>query len=403
MLIHEATLTYGALSILRDKTDALNRRAERLGLDPIVIDVVTIETAIEEDEAGIEHTVEYYCIEVHGKQPRINGWGVIARIEFTGGGNLVHTAPGVDSINLKYRTIGNVCEHCNTQRNRNDVIVIQHEDGRELVVGRNCLADYIRTEDASGLIEFAQLRDKYNELVDAAERDYEEGISDGRIIPSLSIETVLQAASLCIRKIGWTSGSKAYEEERTSTRDDVRMLLCSPRTSRTYIEFVRRYDLHTCEQDKELAAKALEWVRNIPADTDSDYLYNIRTICSGECIHPDKLGYAVSVIPAYKRDIERRAERKETNTDKQFVGEVGKRLRDLPVTVKRIRSTEGQYGVTTIIAFESDGNDLTWFASGDKTGDFEEGTSYTVDATVKKHEDDARYGKQTIVNRVRVK
>ena len=172
-------LTLGAVARLRDKVDRLNNRAARLGLEPLTITVGPAVPVKRESPCGVDYTVWFCDTEVSGVAPRINGWEIVARIEFTDSGNLVHVAPHIESVDNKYRTIGNECHHCNTKRRRNDLVVIRHSDGREKVVGRNCLADFIRTDDAEGLLLYAA----YSAELSVSDCDEDEDYRGGRVKP----------------------------------------------------------------------------------------------------------------------------------------------------------------------------------------------------------------------------
>ena len=408
--ITSGKVTAGGLELLKDKVEQLNRRATRLGVAPMTVAVVGRELVEQSHPCGVKFSREYLTVEVQGVAPRINGWEVAARIEFTEAGNLVHVAPGAGSVQESWRTVSNKCEHCNTNRRRNDLIAIRHEDGREIVVGRNCLADYIRTTSADGLIAYAVSLSEFGTLVMSAESEFWGADRAGEATETL--DTILKFASLCIRKLGWASGTMARNDitgRTVSTADNVRQLLYPPRNAAAYEDWqkwVNDNDLYANEHDAGEVVLANEWLATLPENPDNEYLHNLRVLRDLGYIQYSKMGYAVSIIIAARKAREEETRRKEfakSNADKTFVGEVGKRMRDLPVTVKRLRSTEGAYGVTTIITFENDGNDITWFATGDKTESFKEGEALNIDATVKDHKDDARYGKSTIVNRVTVK
>lgn len=80
----------------------------------------------------------------------------------------------------------------------------------------------------------------------------------------------------------------------------------------------------------------------------------------------------------------------------EWVGEVGKRLTGLKLTVVFVKNIESEWGVSTIHKMKDvDGNMFTWFSSS-KT--LELGKSYSMNGTVKKHEE-FRDEKQTTLTR----
>lgn len=401
-----ATLTDNALAILSGKVDELNKRAARNGLEPLTLRVLGRNEVRDTYPNGVDRIDYTNDVELTGVSPRIDGWQVIARIEFTDNGNLVHVAPSIGNIDNKYRTIDNRCDHCNTRRRRNDVIVLRNDDGSEICVGRNCVADFIRDADADALIDFAKLLGNLESMVNEA---CEEDMGGGeREVIAYPLVSVLQNASIVIRKIGWVSATKAREEDVVSTKENVSALLNPPRNAialHDWEKWVRKLNLVVTDFDKELAARALEWVRNVEPG-DSDYLHNIKLLALSDTVAHDKLGYVVSIISAYQRETNKQVERA-ARPESVYYGVAGKRNRNIQAECKGLRSFDGYYGVTTMVKFEAyiDGKvaPIVWFASGDRTPDFEVGEEYTFDATVKKHEEHETYGKQTIVNRVTVR
>lgn len=68
----------------------------------------------------------------------------------------------------------------------------------------------------------------------------------------------------------------------------------------------------------------------------------------------------------------------------QYVGEIGERLRSIPVVFEKVITFEGKYGVGKVYRFNADGAQLSWFTEVEK--DLEEGAEYVLSGTVKKHE-----------------
>lgn len=86
--------------------------------------------------------------------------------------------------------------------------------------------------------------------------------------------------------------------------------------------------------------------------------------------------------------------------DLTYVGEIGEKLKKVPVTYTRHNSFCGRYGLTNIYEFkDGDMNHLVWFTAKDI--DFEVGDILYLDGTVKEHKD---YNgiPQTIVTRCKL-
>jgi len=183
--------------------------------------------------------------------------------------------------------------------------------------------------------------------------------------------------------------------------------------------------LSPTELNVQLAKEALEWCQNISdAEVEkSDYLYNIRTVARAGSIDSRLIGYAASIIPAYKRHLEGVVARKreaEARLLSNWVGEIGKRLEDIEVTVLAQRDFTSDYGTSTLVTMADDaGNRYKWWSScGGLTVkvDFDNQISYDptfvgqvrsadvgervrIKGTVKKHES-YKDTKETVLSRV---
>jgi len=392
MIQHTGTLTNNEFEKLRKEIDQLNQRADRLGMPRITVRIASVDKVTRTNEFGFDYVIEKINVEVTGSIPVIDGWTPVARIEPTEAGNLVHAAPGA-ATNPKWRTTNMNCDHCHTNRNRKDVVILRHIDGREIQVGRNCLADFLRDADAAGLIELAT---QICELKIGGEEDDCYAYYNGEPVDEL--DTFIRATIAVIRTCGFLGRTKANDQGRMATCDIVRVFL-HPQNEADR-KFLRELGITISDLDKEQAEKVIEWAKTAEG---SDYLDNLRIIANLGVVSSSHAGYAASMVIAYLNAMDKLAKAAERKAEvRTQIGEVGQRLRDLNVTVKRIRSTESQWGVTTIITFDLPGNvELTWFASGDKTQDWIVGESYKIDCTVKGHKDDEKWGVSTIVNRVK--
>lgn len=395
---YTGTVTPAGLGKIREFVARMNKRADKLNLAPLKIDVLDKREETKENKAGFPVTKVVYDIALEGQIPCVEGWKPVAAIEFTPAGNLVHVAPEAELIG-DYRNVNNGCDHCGTVRSRKDVVVLQNGT-EEKVIGRNCLADFLRTANAEGVIEIMDwLANLPKELAKGDDDDWRD-IRGGESVDNLL--DYLTATSVIVRKFGFLGRSKADINGGTPTVDYVETLLHPWHDDHN--KWIRNNELYCDEKDKELANKVIEWAVNI--EDDSDYLQNLRVIARNGFVGRKHRGYAASMITAYLRaqDQLRKAEaRVAKQVELTQIGEPGQRLKGLKATVKRVRTLESEWGVTTLIAFNLPGNvELTWFATGDKTRDWEEGVEYTIDCTVKEHLEDEKWGRSTRVNRVKV-
>ena len=391
----KATLSKPALDILTEKVENLNKRAVKNNLPLMGLNVREV-GFVPFYGTGFGNSQIMFNVELSGCIPRINGWGLVARIEFTNTiGAIVKIVPGVDDDGsfAKYRDEQGNCEHCNTNRRRNDVFVVEHTDGRRKVVGRNCLADFIRTNDVAGLIARAKALEEWT----CEYFESEGGRSGGKAYVPLA--SYVSTVSMLVRKFGWASRTACKDTDEQSTADCADYYYNA--TGHKHNEWVKKNELYTSDNDKELAENAIKWASEVDA-SKSEYLDVIKRIAQSGEFEWKLDGYVASIICAYQKDLDRQAKLANSNKSKGFIGKPKERIRDLLVTVVRVRYFEGNYGTRTIVAMEHKLTDdsvapITWFASGSK--DFEEGTDYNLTATIKEHTEDNNWGKQTIVQR----
>ena len=72
------------------------------------------------------------------------------------------------------------------------------------------------------------------------------------------------------------------------------------------------------------------------------------------------------------------------NSEGEYLGEIGERLRNIPVVFEKMVTFEGNYGLAHIYKFKAEGAQLSWFTECIK--DLEEGEQYVLSGTVKKQE-----------------
>jgi hypothetical protein len=326
------------------------------------------------------------------------------------GSVVLRTVPGQDELPETYRTATNVCDHCGTARRRLETFVLLHEDGSYKQVGRQCLRDFLGIDPEAMLRWVTFVRD----ISAGADEDYyAEG---GRHVYRTGVEYFLAVTSLLVRRQGWVSRSVARERGETgdvvrATADDVTEYIFG--TGKIAEDFRKEVGDLT-DFDNRRAAEALAWVRGMASTSGlSEYLYNLVTVTKGDTVEMANFGLVASAIAAFQRAQEKAEQRARENagrTPSQFVGEVGKR-EVFTATVKSVKTFDSDFGVRTMVRFEdAAGNTLVWWTGevamaytpdgvGTGEAEFAEGQTYTVKATVKKHETYKGFN-QTVVSRV---
>jgi hypothetical protein len=417
----------GNISRLQERVEKLNKRAARLGVPEIRLELGERETvytcsvdygpAVSNDPRAwdrphsmsklVVHAHERCTAELAGEPPRLAGWSFVAVIDHLSNGAVTRYPLCEVEVDLKqFRGADATCDHCQTKRQRHETFVVVHEDGRLMRVGRNCIADFLGHQDPAKLIGHLNIwASIFAELDDC----YEGGMGTGE--RRLYLAEFLAHVAREMRQNGWLSRGKAYEQGSVhfATADCAETgywdALAPGLLSRN-----RREQIQTTKEDAERGAKAIEWVRALTdVDVqDSDYLWNLRAVCQDDHIRPKKSGLAASVIVSAERAFEKALEReREAQKSNEHLGSKKERL-TLELTLVAYRELESDWGVSCMHRFEDPaGNCLVWFATNpsfipvDKYGKrgMEVGETLTLAATVKAH-DEYKGRKQTKVTRV---
>lgn len=366
------------LEWLKGKIEKLNKKAEKLGCEPITLEVIDEKFEPKNDE-GTEFE-KFLVVEIKGQKPMINGWTFVATLEHSHEhGNIVRTVPG-ESVPEEYRTVEPRCDHCQTRRYRKDTFLVRNEQGEIKQVGRNCLKDFLGHSDPHHIAEYAEMLIELEEWAN----DYtpHTGVRDDRYI---DLKTYLTYVAECIRRFGWVSRVRAYEYEEESTAN---------RALREMFPFNPRYrEVFPGEEAKQLAEAALVWARE-EMEPNNDYLHNLKVLVSSGVIEWRDTGLAASIIIAYQKAKEKKKQREKS----EHIGEVGERI-EVDVVVEKVHVFENDWGTTKLHRFKDDkGNVIVWFASNEL---LEEGKNYKIRGTVREHSE-YRGVKQTVLTRCKV-
>lgn len=379
--IREASLSTFAAGMAK-----LEKTATKLDVPPMTYEVIGRETQTKSYELpnGTRETFEeeWLTIAVHGESPRLpGGWHFLGAIEHLEGGNLLH---GDDAALSAYRTAAADCQHCGFKRNRRKTVVLRSEDGTLTQVGSACLKDFLgyhgNPERLAWLADAA---------LDAVLAEVDEEAMSGGFGGELATPTdvFLAAVSATVRVHGWVPKS-AYRG--TPTAELVRYVLGLSRPYGDDHELRAMIDAVTVTDEDRAEAQAVkDWSNSIPADTDNNYLGNVRVSLAGSYVLARHFGIAASAVSA-RRKTEETAKAREIAEGKRaasaFVGTVGAR-ETFTVTVLFVRSFETDYGTKYLVEMEDEnGNVLKTFSTGDFGYRAERGDSYTIKGTVKSHE-----------------
>lgn len=381
---------------LEKRLKALNRKAERIGAEPITLtrtEEVGIESYVTDTYSTRALKFQHRYVILTGTTPKIEGFTMIAALAHTDAGTLVHRVPMMmlgdekiySEINLsEYTDAEPHCDHCNKIRSRNNTYIMHEEATGEIKqIGRTCLRDYTGSNNPE---QIAKLLEYVWEWMRGASAHGEQPIVPTRDFLAHAAVLARGNNGYYRKGLGWNAWSN-YFDAAQDRRDKRGPLYVTP-----------------VEGDYDLADRTLAWGRDMEPQTN-EFMENLRKTISVDAV-ADKtqgiLGYAPT---AYQKATDqlaaKKAEAEQVAAD--FIGSPGVRL-TRKLTVERIRQMASAYAegyVPMYIMKDEFGNPVKWFASSWSAG-MKEGGTYLVKATVKKHDDHEKFGKSTLITRAKV-
>lgn len=363
------------------RLEKLARKAAKNGNPDITYSFGATATRVVDTEYG-KRMIDYVEIIVSGEAPRIAGWDFLARVELLGEENLIHRVPGVSKeLEDRFRTHSGFCDHCNSARRRNDVFVLANDE-KQIAVGRQCLREFLGIDDPKMIVARAQF---FEDLKNMSDEDSLGSLGSWNYA---DLREVLVLAAANIRLNGYVSKAKQEQTGAPTTGQAVSWGLSG----------VPAYIVkEVTKEDRDWAEKTVNFFRR---DTSfgNEYMDNIRVLMKQDIIKKDHIALISSAVITTQRELAPKTEVKESS----FVGEVKGRLKDISLLLEKIIFLgSGSFGPTYLhLLKDANGNAFSWI-TGNKVQEAE-GSTLTVDATVKEHKI-YKGTKQTVLTRAKVK
>jgi hypothetical protein len=344
------------LAELEAKVEKFNKKATRWNLPLISYEITERfidQRRVPDGEDQFGHPVlktiqvEAIRLEIKGEVPRLGGWSIHSKIQPSDvkGQNFVFTTANhaaMDSL----RTRPMFCDHCQTKRLKKTAYLIEHEDGRQMMVGATCLQDFLPAINVEDLIAYLNNLGTVNDD-DAWDMD----------VPRMAwvyyLDEAIMDAYVSIKMHGFVSKAKAEERCLEPTSYDI-----DPSRK-------RREELYK-DVDVEQYRKELEGFKEhmlAKNAVGNDFIHNVQLCLQSEVIRPKLYGYLAAAVNVWMKDHEEARVASSGNAG-GWVGTVGERLNLKGLRITRRNVTEGAYGATYIFGLVDEfGNQFTWFAS----------------------------------------
>lgn len=369
MSVREIDLTPAEFGLTAEKIAKLNQRALKRGWTGILTVTGEEFTEVTKLDNGLERKRQMVHVTISGNAPKYDGWTFLARCDWSDGGMVLFTAPGVEGIDRSGITEG-ACDHCGIDRYRKSTYIVRHDDGRQVQVGSTCLKDFLGWNTSPVFIYPPSDDDLFGEG------------GYGHSTPVYDVETILAASWACIQEFGYV---RSGDYSGNATKYTVLSVL-DPRTPKEK-ELSAAIRPHIPES-MNAARMIRDFILSDEFSGTSEYVINLKNIARSEFVEPRFVGFLVSAPQAWAKARERSLirERERAEFTNEFLGQPKDKL-ELTVTLKSIRFIESYYGVTTLYTFQADtGHLVKWFASKTVFTDADVDKTFAIKGTVKKHD-----------------
>lgn len=403
----EYVLRDDRLAALRHRFEILNRRATKLGVEPVRLTVVSSELrqvfardAIGELEPVEGVFVKWHTVRVEGPTPKLAGYTFVATLQATEAGNIIRAVPGADNLPELFRTVKPCCDHCRLERRRNETFIVRHDCGSYKQVGRQCIADFLGQGNPALIAATLELTLDANLSAASEDNDGEGSEGGGRQERYYGTDAVAAIAAQAVLQFGWCSKAKAELSNVRSTCSRVFGYLNPPPASRG-----NRYSNEPklekpTDEAKALAIAAREFViAEYEGKADlSDFQHNLLTVAKLSVVEGNQFGLACYLVQHYRGEQGKRAEAAKWTAS--HVGTVGVRARKVALTLVWQTSFDTDFGRKTIFKFRNaDGCQIVWKSSSGV--ELANGAEIVADFTVKAH-GDYKGTLQTEVSRLKI-
>ncbi|MCP4369933.1 MAG: hypothetical protein GY797_17730, partial [Deltaproteobacteria bacterium] len=365
--------------IFLNKFAKYKNKADRLGFPEPTYKILKDYHKTNDGITPLSHVYYYKDIEITYEMPIIDGWEVVGNRERLDGKIFTNVVTDDDCSSFhKSDVIG--CGHCHTNRYRNKSILLKNKVGTIIEVGSTCVVDF-----------FGHKVTKLDWFVDRIfEGDEWSGVGGGMF--KFPLLKTLECTAFYIRKFGYMKASVPDYNTKERVWD------CHLEPHFRCSSFVKP---EITVEDENLAADALgHWASQDPTKNfHNSYVTNLIKIAEDSYLDPKLLGYAVSMVSSYQFHLEREAKKNAVPQVSKYQGNIGDRIKDIPVTLTQKKGWDGTYGWTDLLTMtDFDGNVFISFYTGTKSVP-EVGQKFMLTGTIREHKEFNKV-QQTNLNRI---
>ncbi|MCK0441207.1 hypothetical protein MUG78_17550 [Gordonia alkaliphila] len=284
---------------LRPKADALiaraNRRLEKAGVEErFSLENLDTEVVGVVNESGVKVFIEVSTVRLSSPRIAAEGWEFVAKAEWDAPAQavLMRTNPSAEHVDDLPIPEDLRCDHCGSVRTRRKAYLIRHTSGEIKVIGANCVAPFL----GLSVLALWWLDGSHDLGTALGELGHERA-------PLLVDRDQVLALAWVLTNEGKDYKPSSFEE---STRGQVANVLWPDAKEKPADKAWR---VQTENAAAEVAAETIEALRAAATQLDptSSYGHTLQAITASEWVSAKNLGYLVSLVSVYRRQIEQDA------------------------------------------------------------------------------------------------
>lgn len=405
LLTRSLTLPSFRLEALEAALRKLGKKAAKLGCISPTFRVVAERMVNVAESDKYPEMVSYSDVEIAYEVLAVaGGWKFLASIETVdrvdGVARNRVNGPGLsDEVAKGYITVEQKCDHCGHNRKRNQTYIVQNEAGEVKQIGSTCLQEYMGVDPASAVMGLG---------FDAAIKEIgedDEKWGGGRNGPRVwALADVAAIALSLIAKNGFVSAAQAEFGAMVKTGSDMLSFLVKgvPALSKWYAE-VEPSDANKAAAAvivERLNARILNDYRTAPGKLDG-FSFKLGLVLNRGFADYKDFQLFAAAVNREAGDMAKAAAPKSQIRNEWLPGAaIGSKV-EVKATISMVKGLETAWGSSTLVKFVTEeGFPITTFYSGNAQ-EFNAGSKVTVKGTVKRLED-GKFGKQTLLTRVKV-
>ena len=364
---------------LQDKLAKIERKAKKYNCE---FNFNVVNTEIREKKIrnanGTESTynIKYYIVDVSGTA-KINNWQFLATITHYETGNVICGYQTNIAIPERYKKCKPYCEHCQSIRNRKDTYLVYNTETQEIKqVGKTCLKDFTNGLSAEHVANFESF---FKEIEDARDdysflHEYQDNYFKKMEMLKLIYE--------CVRIFGYHKTDSQYStKSRVLNYYHALRHEYMTKENDFLLDEMEKVNFNADRNENQVEIEnALKWISEV--ESNSQYLDNLKVICSLDYFEKHHIGILCSLFTAYFKAIEKENERKKASEkvkDSDFIGKVNEKVTVSVIDCKCVYSYETQYGYNYIYnMIDNNNNVIVW-----KTSKIIELKAFTIKGTIK--------------------